>query len=60
MAAVLQIAIQILFFFIKLLPFDQNFMEISSQGSINNKVTLVQIMAWHQTGDKPLSESMMA
>ena len=26
--------------------------------SIENKLALVQIMAWHRTGDKPLSESM--
>ena len=30
------------------------------KGSINNKPALVQIMAWHQTGNKPLSEPMMA
>ena len=27
---------------------------------IENNAALVQIMAWHQTGDKPLSEPMMA
>ena len=26
---------------------------------IDNKPALVQIMAWHQTGDKPLPELMM-
>ena len=26
---------------------------------INNILALVQIMAWHQSGDKPLSETMM-
>ena len=26
---------------------------------IDNKAALVQIMAWHQTGAKPLSEPMM-
>ena len=26
---------------------------------INNKSTLVQIMAWRRTADKPLSEQMM-
>ena len=39
-----------------------NFSEISlkfiPKGSINNKPALVQIMAWCQTGDKPLSEPM--
>ena len=27
---------------------------------INNKPSLVQIMAWRRTGDKPLSEPMLA
>ena len=26
---------------------------------IDNKPALVQVMAWHQTGDKPLPEPMM-
>ena len=29
------------------------------QGLINNNWALVQIMAWHRPGDKPLSEPMM-
>ena len=29
------------------------------KGPINNIPALVQIMAWRQTGDKPLSEPMM-
>ena len=29
-------------------------------GPISNKPALVQQMAWHQAGDKPLSESLMA
>ena len=29
------------------------------KGPINNIPVLVQIMAWRQTGDKPLSEPMM-
>ena len=29
------------------------------RGPINNILALVQIMAWHRTGDKPLSEAMM-
>ena len=29
------------------------------KGPINNIPALVQIMAWHQSGDKPLSEPMM-
>ena len=27
---------------------------------IDNKTALVEIMAWHRTGDKPLSEPVMA
>ena len=30
------------------------------KGPINNIPALVQIMAWRRTGDKPLSEAMMA
>ena len=30
------------------------------KGPIDNMLTLVQIMAWCWTGDKPLSETMMA
>ena len=29
------------------------------KGPINNNLALVQIMAWHRSGDKPLSEPMM-
>ena len=29
-------------------------------GPINNKLVLVRMMAWHPTGAKPLSETMMA
>ena len=29
------------------------------RGSIDNKSALVQAMAWHRTGDKPLTEPMM-
>ena len=39
--------------------FDFNFTEVCSWGLINNILALVQIMAWHQPGDKPLSEPMM-
>ena len=28
------------------------------KGPIDNKSALVQVMAWHRTGDKPLSEPM--
>ena len=30
-----------------------------TKGSINNFPALVQLMAWHRTGDKPLSEPMI-
>ena len=30
------------------------------KGPIDDKPVLVQIMAWRHTGDKPLSESMLA
>ena len=29
------------------------------KGPIDNKLVLVQVMAWRQTGDKPLSEPML-
>ena len=29
------------------------------KGQVNNMATLVQIMAWHQPGDKPLSDQML-
>ena len=31
-----------------------------ADGVIDNKSALVQVMAWHRTGAKPLLESMMA
>ena len=37
-----------------------NSLKSVSTGLINNMPALVQIMAWHRTGHKPLSESMMA
>ena len=36
------------------------FRKIVPKGPIDNKPVLVQIMAWYQTGDKLLSEPMMA
>ena len=29
------------------------------RGPIDNKPALVQVMAWHRTGDKPLPEAML-
>ena len=37
-------------------PFDH----VILKGPINNEATLLQMMAWHQGGDKPLSEPMLA
>ena len=37
----------------------KNWLKIVPKVRINNIPALVQIMAWRQTGDKPLSESMM-
>ena len=34
-------------------------LKVVPKGPINNIPALVQIMAWHRPGDKPLSESMM-
>ena len=31
-----------------------------SEGPIDNKAALVQVMAWRQTGNKPLPEPMLA
>ena len=42
----------------------RNLIQISlkfvQKGPDNNKTSLIQIMAWNQTGDKPLSEPIMA
>ena len=35
------------------------FHQIFFQGSIDNKSALIQVMVWHQTADKSLSEPMM-
>ena len=34
--------------------------EVCLQGPFHNKLSLVRIMTWHQTGDKPLPKPMMA
>ena len=44
----------------KYLNFDQNSLQFVPKGPNNNIPELFQIMAWHRTGDKPLSEPMMA
>ena len=35
-------------------------LKLVPRGPIDNKPTLVQVMVWRRTGDKPLSEPMMA
>ena len=35
-------------------------LKLASRGPIDNKPALVQVMVWHQTGDKPLPEPMVA
>ena len=50
----LQMVFLISFLWMKLLYFDTNFTEMCSQGPINNKLTLVQILAWHWTDNKLL------
>ena len=40
--------------------FIQISLKLAQQDQIDNKLALVQIMAWSQTGDKLLSETMMA
>ena len=39
--------------------FDSNFTKYIPEGLIDGKSVVVQVMAWHQTGDKPLPEPMM-
>ena len=40
--------------------FDWNFTEFGfPKGPIDNNPALVQVIAWHQIGDKPLSEPML-
>ena len=39
---------------------DSNFIEIAPKSAIKNIPALIQMMAWCQTGDRPLSELMMA
>ena len=34
-------------------------LNVVHKGPIENKSSLVQVMAWHQTGDKPLPETKM-
>ena len=47
------------FSWIKILYFYLNFIEVIPKGPNNNKSVLVQVMARHRTGDKPLSEPVL-
>ena len=42
-----------------ILYFDSNFTKFVLKGPIDNKLALVQVMAWQWSGDKPLSETMV-
>ena len=51
----------------KLIFFNENFVfqfrfhcNLFPRGLINNKPALIQLMAYHQTGNKPLSEPIIA
>ena len=44
----------------KLLYLIQDWAEFISKGPIDNKPALVQIIAWRQTGNKSVSEAMLA
>ena len=58
MSVILQ-TIWISFSCVKIIVIDSNVTEIFHKGPINNKPTLVQMMACRLTGDKPLSEYMV-
>ena len=58
MATILQMTFPSAFLWMKTFEFKWNFTEIC-YGVIIYTATLVQIMAWHRTGDKPLSEPML-
>ena len=59
MAAILQKAFSNPIFCIKIVVF-QILLKFIPNGSTNDKPALGQVMTWHRTGDKPLSEPMMA
>ena len=61
MDVILQVTFSISFlFYVNLLNLTQIWLNFIPKGPINNNPALVQIMAWHQSDDKPLSEQMMA
>ena len=60
MDAILQTIFSNAISWMKMLEFQLVQLKFVPKGPINNILALVQIMAWHWTGDKPLSEQMMA
>ena len=61
MAAISQTAFSSAFPWMKTFEFQIKFhWNMFLKGVIDNMAALVQIMAWHRSGDKPLSEPMMA
>ena len=59
MSAILQTTFEIHFFNENISISIKISLKFVPKGVINNITALVQIMAWHRSGDKPLSESMM-
>ena len=60
MAAISQTTLSNAFSWMKMLEFRYKFhTSFVPKGPINNIPALIQIMAWHLPGDKPLSESMI-
>ena len=61
MAAVSQMTFSNVFHWMKMHEFWLRFISVEfvPKGMIRNIPALVQIMAWHRPGDKPLSEAMM-
>ena len=43
----------------KVLYIESNFTEVLPRGPIDHKLSLVQVMTWRRTGDKPLPEPML-
>ena len=60
MADISQTSLSKAFSCMEIIYFDSNFTEICSQGLKNNNPPLVEMIAWHRTIDKPLSEPMVA
>ena len=43
----------------KVFEFQLQFHKFIPKGPIDHKSALVQVVAWHRTGEKPLPESML-